>query len=71
MDGNAGTLTPRGVSKQELADAYGVSTRTVDAWLAQKRIPVLRLSARLLRFDLDKVGMALDRYEVREAGFRR
>jgi hypothetical protein len=33
------------LTKQELALALGVSPRTVDNWMAQKRIPFIRLSA--------------------------
>jgi excisionase family DNA binding protein len=58
-------------SKQEVALAAGVSLRTVDNWMAQKRIPFIRLSARLIRFDLERVKAALARYEVKEAGARR
>jgi hypothetical protein len=47
-----------------------VSERTIDNWLAQKRIPRLRLSNRLTRFNLPKVEAALGRYEIREVGAR-
>ena len=58
-------------SKQEVALAVGVSPRTIDNWKAQKRIPFLRLSARLIKFNLERVKAALARYEVKEAGVRR
>jgi excisionase family DNA binding protein len=58
-------------SKQEVALAVGVSPRTVDNWMAQKRIPFIRLSARLIRFDLERVKTALARYEIKEVGARR
>jgi excisionase family DNA binding protein len=58
-------------SKQEVALAVGVSLRTVDNWMAQKRIPFIRLSARLIRFDLERVKTALQRYEIKEVGGRR
>jgi excisionase family DNA binding protein len=58
-------------SKQEVALAVGVSPRTVDNWMAQKRIPFIRLSPRLIRFDLNRVKAALARYEVKEVGARR
>jgi hypothetical protein len=57
--------------KRELAAALAVSPRTVENWLAAKKIPHLRLSPRLTRFDLPKVLAALDRYEVREIGGRK
>ena len=70
---NAGTLSvSRHLhSKQEVALAVGVSPRTIDNWMAQKRIPFLRLSARLIKFNLERVKATLARYEVKEAGVRR
>lgn len=56
------------LSKQELSLALGVSGRTIDNWVAQRRIPRLRLSPRMTRFNLSKVETALERYEIREAG---
>jgi excisionase family DNA binding protein len=58
------------LSKQELALTLGVSPRTLDNWIAQRRIPFLRLSARLIKFSLARVEVALARYEVREIGGR-
>src|SRR5438477_5038362 len=63
-------LAKRLLSKQELAVVLNVCGRTIDNWLAQKRIPRLRLSNRLTRFNLPKVEAALARYEVREVGRR-
>jgi hypothetical protein len=56
------------IRKKELAKELSVSPRTIDNWVHQKRIPVHRLSPRLLRYDLRKVQKALDKYEVIEAG---
>jgi excisionase family DNA binding protein len=56
------------LSKQELALTLGVSTRTLESWMSQKRIPFLRLSSRFIKFNLDRVLAALDRYEIREVG---
>jgi excisionase family DNA binding protein len=64
-------LTKTLLSKRELAAILGVSKRTIENWLAEKRIPQLRLSARLTRFSLPKVEAALNRYEVKEVGARR
>ena len=36
--------------------------------MVQKRIPFIRLSARLVRFDLERVKAALQRYEIKEVG---
>jgi excisionase family DNA binding protein len=64
-------LTKTLLSKRELAALLGVSDRTIENWLAEKRIPRLQLSARLQRFSLSKVLTALGRYEIREVGARR
>ena len=69
-DGAAG-IPKRLLSKRELAAILGVSQRTIENWLAEKRIPRLQLSARLTRFSLPKVEAALARYEVKEVGARR
>ncbi len=53
-------------NKRSVATAYGVSLRTVDNWVARKIIPSLKISPRLLRFDLDAVRVALAQYEVVE-----
>jgi len=58
-------------SKQDVALAVGVSPRTVDNLMARKAIPYIRLSPRLIRFDLERVKTALARYEVKEVGVRR
>jgi len=59
------------LSKRELSAVLNVSERTLDNWLAQKKIPRLRLSNRLTRFNLSRVEAALARYEIKEAGARR
>jgi excisionase family DNA binding protein len=59
------------LSKRELAAVLNVSERTLDNWLAQRKIPRLRLSNRLTRFNLSKVEAALARYEVKEVGAQR
>jgi predicted DNA-binding transcriptional regulator AlpA len=64
-------LAARLLSKRELAAVLNVCGRTIDNWLAQKRIPRLRLSNRLTRFSLPKVEAALARYEIKEVGARR
>jgi excisionase family DNA binding protein len=70
-NGNAPVLGRCFLSKQELALALGVSPRTIDNWMKQRRIPFIRISARLIRFDLNRVKEALQRYEIKEVGARR
>ena len=66
-----GVSSKRLLSKKELAAVLNVSERTLDNWLAQKKIPRLRLSNRLTRFNLSRVEAALARYEIKEIGGRR
>jgi len=56
------------ITKKELAKELSVSTRTIDNWVRQKRIPVHRFSSRCIRFKLPKVQSALDKFEIREVG---
>ena len=58
------------ISKKELAGIVGVSVRSIENWMAQKRIPFLRLSPRMCKFNAERVLAALGRYEVREIGRR-
>jgi excisionase family DNA binding protein len=44
---------------RELAELLGVSTWTVYAWARSKRIPALRATPRIVRFDGDAVLAAL------------
>ena len=48
----ASTETPF-VKKTELAQALGVSPRTVDNWVAQRMIPYVAVSPRMHLFDLE------------------
>jgi excisionase family DNA binding protein len=59
-------VLPAGAKKQDIARRYGVSTRTVDTWIQQKKIPFCRLSSRCIRFDLAAVDRALSRFCVKE-----
>jgi hypothetical protein len=56
----------RSATKADLAREQQVSIRTVDKWIAERKIPFKKLSPRLVRFDLDAVARALDRYTVEE-----
>jgi excisionase family DNA binding protein len=62
-------LTPSqraNATREEAAAECRVSTRTLDKWVAQKKIPFYRLSPRMVRFDLDEVAAALRRFKVKE-----
>ena len=41
--------------KKEIAQHFRVTERTVQSWVDQRRIPVIRLSKRCLRFRLSDV----------------
>lgn len=58
------------VNKREVARELQVSIRSVDNLIRDRRIPVVRIKPRLVRFDLVKVRRALEKYEVREVGRR-
>jgi hypothetical protein len=62
----AADISPTGARKRDIARRYGVSTRTVDTWIQQKKIPFRRLSSRCIRFDLTAVDCALSRFTVKE-----
>ena len=56
------------VKKTEAAKALGVSTRTLDNWVARRIIPYVAVSPRMHLFDLEAVKAALqERFEVRAA----
>jgi hypothetical protein len=59
------TVRERFGRKKDVAARYSVCHRTVDYWIAQKRIPVLRIGG-CVRFDLLRVDEALRRFEVKE-----
>ena len=47
------------ITKQELAKDLGVGCRTIEAWVAERRIPCVKLGHRTLRFCLDDFRRAL------------
>jgi hypothetical protein len=53
-------------TKRDVARENNISIRTVDTLMAQKKIPFIKISPRLVRFDLDAVDRALERYTVKE-----
>ena len=47
------------VKKTEAAKALGVSTRTLDNWVARRMIPYVAVSPRMHLFNLEEVKTAL------------
>jgi hypothetical protein len=56
------------VKKKAVARAASASTRSVDNWIRDRKIPVVRISKRCVRFHLPSVLTALRKFEVKEAG---
>ena len=54
------------LDKQAVARRYGVSVRTVDRWLKERRIPCIRFGRRCVRFRWEAVERAVERLVVRE-----
>ena len=49
---------------QEVAEILGVQPMTVLKWVSQGRLPVVKISPRCLRFDLEAVLACLERFTV-------
>jgi hypothetical protein len=60
--------SPGLVNKRVVARATSASMRSVDNWIAERKIPVIRISPRCIRFHLPSVLAALRKYEVLEVG---
>jgi excisionase family DNA binding protein len=56
---------PPPLTKEELARHMRVGLRTVDNWIASRRVPYIKIG-RLVRFRLSDVERALKRYTVEE-----
>jgi excisionase family DNA binding protein len=52
------------VKVQEVAEILGVKPMTVLKWVSQGRLPVVKISPRCLRFDLEAVLASLERFAV-------
>jgi excisionase family DNA binding protein len=53
-------------TRADIARRYGVSLRTLDRWVAERRIPHIRLGKRCVRFRWEAVEKAIDRLVVKE-----
>ena len=57
------------LTKEQLREALNLpSTRMVDELVRRRKIPVLRLGHRTIRFDLAKVQAALEKLELKAIG---
>jgi excisionase family DNA binding protein len=57
---------PNLLTYSEVAARLGISKRSVEALVARRAIPILRLSARCVRFKWNEVERALAKLTVRE-----
>jgi excisionase family DNA binding protein len=57
---------PELVDKFVIARVFGVSPRTIENWVAQRKIPFLRIGRRTMKFKIADVRRALDRKTVKE-----
>jgi excisionase family DNA binding protein len=55
----------KNLDKRQLSVALNASIRTIDKWVHNKKIPCRKIG-RMIRFDLDRVMAALDRYTIKE-----
>jgi excisionase family DNA binding protein len=53
------------LTKQQLADRLGLNVRSVEVWVAQRKIPALKISGRCVRFSLPRVLAALQKFELK------
>ena len=61
-------LSPVLLTREELAPALSVSPRVVDALKRRGKIPYLKIGRRVVRYDLNSVLAALNKYEVKAIG---
>jgi excisionase family DNA binding protein len=59
-------ISPDLVDKFVIAHTFSVSPRTIENWVAQRKIPFLDLGHRTMRFRIADVRRALDRKTVKE-----
>ena len=62
------TGAPWLVKKKPLAELLGVPTRTIDRWVAGRMITSIKTGYRTRYFDVQKVLLDLERFEVRAIG---
>jgi hypothetical protein len=56
------------LNKEQLAEHLNVNVRSVEVWSAQRKIPVIRISGKCVRFSLPRVLAALRKFELKEVG---
>ena len=61
MDSHPNSL----VTKQALATRYGVCVRTISYWMRRRIVPFIKLSPKVVRFDVVKCDVAIEVFETR------
>ena len=56
------------VTKDQLAKILGLKRRGIECLMARRKIPVIRLSKRCVRFRVPNVMRAIQRFEEQEIG---
>jgi excisionase family DNA binding protein len=56
------------LTKQQLADRLGLKVRGIESLVAQRKIPVLKISGKCVRFSWQRVRAALGKFELKEVG---
>ena len=51
------------ITKRDIAEQCQVSIRTIDGWINERKIPVIHLSKRCVRFREDAVLAAIQKFE--------
>jgi excisionase family DNA binding protein len=51
------------LTKRDIAQQCQVSMRTIEGWIRDRKIPVIHLSKRCVRFRADRVMEALAKFE--------
>ncbi len=52
-------------NKKQLAERLGVSSRTIENWMAERRIPFCKITDRMVRFVPQEVDAALVKFTIR------
>lgn len=53
-------------TKKEIASLLNLTVRGVDCLVARKKIPVLKISRKCVRFNAERVLAALNKFELKE-----
>lgn len=56
------------LTKKELADRLRMKVRGIEFWVQQRKIPVLRIIGKCVRFSWPAVRRALQKYEEKAIG---